>query len=53
MAAGTPVFRVFEHKIEVFVRFFPRRWVLPSVAIWLLLLPGVAICFQHLLGVAI
>ena len=63
MAAGTPVFRVFEHKIEVFVRFFPRRWVLPSVAIWLvllpsvaillLLLPGMAICFQLLLGVVI
>ena len=104
LAAGTPIFGHFEHKIEVFVRFWlseppfsgisstksaflcafgqyflgfsPRRaqnlvfCALFSetvgfagrgnliadpagVATWLLFLPGVAICFQLLLGVAI
>ena len=33
-----------EHKIGIFVRFFPRRWVLPGVATWLVLLPVVLIC---------
>ena len=100
----TPVFRRFEHKIEVFVRFCPSRPPFSGVsstksaflcafgqyflgfsprraqnlvfcalfsetvgfagrgnliadpagvATWLLFLPGVAICFQLLLGVAI